>query len=115
MMNLEEIKKRFQPHTALAVTIESGRIAVDLVRREKETTSIAQSLAIAIGADAVLRDPEKAGAQLAEALATAGTKERRCVVCVPPGWALSSSADLPEVSDEDLRGYLELQAEREFP
>jgi hypothetical protein len=48
-------------------------------------------------------------------LRAAGIREKRCVVCVPPGWALSASTDLPEVSDEDLRGYLELRAEKEFP
>ena len=36
------------------------------------------------------------------------------MVCIPPAWALTASADLPEVSPEDLHGYFELRAEREF-
>jgi hypothetical protein len=36
------------------------------------------------------------------------------VVCVPPGWALTASTDLPEVNPDDLRSFLELRAEREF-
>ena len=37
------------------------------------------------------------------------------MVRIPPGWALTASIDLPEVSAEELRSYLELCAEREFP
>ncbi len=37
------------------------------------------------------------------------------MVCLPAGWALTTSTDVPGVSAEDLRGYLELRAEREFP
>lgn len=114
-LNIAEIKKRFQPQTALAVTLKSDRIAVDLVRRETEVLRVSQSLVVPVGADLILKDPEKAGKEFAAALETAGIKERRCVVCVPPNWALSASTEVPEVSEEDLRGYLELQAEHEFP
>src|SRR5205823_11343469 len=110
-----ELKKRLQPHSALALTLESGRIVIDLVKRENDAINVAQSLSIPIGADAILKDPEKSGNALATALETAHIKEHRCVVCVPPNWALSAATDVPDVSAEDLRGYLELQAEREFP
>src|SRR5438067_7887768 len=114
-LDLAEIKKRLKPHTALAVTLGSDRIAIDLVRRDEDRGRVAQSLSIAFGAEDVLKTTDKVGTALAEALEAAAIKERRCVVCVPPNWALSASTDLPEVSDEDLRGYLELRAEKEFP
>ena len=43
-------------------------------------------------------------------------REKRCAVCVPP--ALGADAlppTCPPSSPDDLRGYLELRAEREFP
>jgi Tfp pilus assembly protein PilN len=111
-LDLNKIKKRFGTRSFVAITIESGRIAVSLVKANEE---IAQpGFFIALGDEDVLKEPEKAGQQLAAALGAAGIRERQCVVCVPPGWVLTASADLPEVAVEDLRGYLELRAEQEF-
>jgi hypothetical protein len=109
-----ELKKRLTARSMLAVTIESGRLAVKLVRGEEGDSQPSPSLSIPVGDEEILKDPEAAGKQLAGALAAAGIRERQCVVCVPPSWALTASADLPAVSDEDLRGYLELRAEKEF-
>ena len=114
-LDLAALKKRFQVHTVLAVSLESGRIAVDLLRREEGGSRIVRSFSLPLGAEAVLADAEKAGQVFAEQLAAAGFRERRCVVCVPAGWALTTSTDVPSVDAADLRGYLELRAEREFP
>jgi hypothetical protein len=113
-LDLDELKKRLRTRSALAITIESGRIAVNVVRNEENGATPAPALSVPIRDSDVLEDPDKAGNQLSTALAAAGIRERNCVVCVPPGWALTSSADLPEIGADDLRGYLELKAEREF-
>src|SRR2546428_14159529 len=93
--DVAEIKKRLQTRAALAVTLESARMVVALVRRENGGSAVVQSLSIPIGAEAVVQDPEKTGTELAAQLDAAGIRERRCVVCIPPGWALSGSTDLP--------------------
>jgi len=113
-LDLDELKRRLRTRSALAITIESGRIAVNVVRNEENGATPAPALSVPIRDSDVLEDPDKAGNQLSTALAAAGIRERNCVVCVPPGWALTASTDLPEVGAEDLRGYLELRAEREF-
>jgi Tfp pilus assembly protein PilN len=112
-LDLNDIKKRLMTRSALAVTIESGRVVAKVVRGEGEQTQTA-ALTIPVGGEEILKDPDKAGQQFATALSGAGIRERECVVCVPAGWALTASTDLPEVGAEDLRGYLELRAEREF-
>ena len=114
-LDLTALKKRFQMRSVLAVTLESARIAIDLLRREEGGITVVRSFSVPIGAEAVLADAEKAGQQVSEQLAAAGIRERRCVVCVPAGWALTTSTDVPGVDAADLRGYLELRAEREFP
>ena len=114
-LDLATLKKRFQPRTVLAITLESARIAVDLVRRDEGGSSVVRSFSLPIGAEAVIADAEKAGQLFAEQLAAAGIREKRCVVCVPAGWALTTSTDVPGFDAADLRGYLELRAEREFP
>lgn len=108
-----ELKKRLQPRSALALTVEPDRIALSVVRRE-DTGETLPPIHLPLAAESWLNDPAKAGAELAAALESAGIRERRCVVCLPTQWALSASADLPEVSAEDLRSYFELRAEREF-
>jgi hypothetical protein len=113
-LDLNQLKKRLQTRSALAITIESGRLAAKLVRNEGEGALATPSISLALGDEEILKDPEGAGQQLASALGAAGIRERNCVICVPPGWALTASTDLPDVSGEDLRGYLELRAEREF-
>jgi len=113
-LDLNELKKRQRARSALAITLESGRLAAKLVRCDEYDSQPAPSFSIPLGDEEVLKDPDKAGHQLIAALGAAGIRERRCVVCVPPGWALTASTDLPEVDAEDLRGYLELRAEREF-
>jgi len=62
----------------------------------------------------LLENPQQAGTALAEALAADGLSERRCVLCIPPSWAMTAGTEFPDVSEEDLRGYFELRAEREF-
>lgn len=114
-LDIGDLKKRLQTRGALAITLESGRTAVALVRRGPDVEGSSTELALPLGAEAILADPVKAGRELGEALKAARLRERRCVISVPPGWAMSASTEVPEMGGEDLRGYMELRAEREFP
>jgi hypothetical protein len=100
---------------ALALNVESDRIELAWLRRENGGSRLLQSLALAAGADAILEDPQRVGRELRAALSEAKIQERRCVVCLPPGWALVATTDLPAVTGDDLRSYFELCAERAFP
>jgi Tfp pilus assembly PilM family ATPase len=114
-LNIAELKKRFQPRTSLALTLESERVAVSVLSEQESGDGVFQTFSIPVGADEISREPEKAGALLAAALNESQVRHRACVVRIPPGWAMTASIDLPDVSSEDLRSYLELCAEREFP
>lgn len=114
-LNFAELQKRWQVRTVVGLTLESGRVVVDLVRREEGGSRVVKSFALPFGAESVVADPEKIGQQLAAQLAAEDVREKRCVVCIPAGWALTTATELPSVAAEDLRGYLELRAEREFP
>ena len=115
--DVERLKKRLQPRSALALTLEADHIAVSVVRLhlDDDGRDVIPVRSVPVGADDVFKHPEKAGGILAAALEAAGLREKRCAVCVPPAWALAASTDLPAVQPDDLRGYLELRAEREFP
>lgn len=109
------LRQRLQTAQALGVTLEPGRLTVDLVRRDETGVRTVRSFALPIALEALLANPEAAGAELATQLLAGNIRERRCAVCVPPGWALTAPTDVPEMSAEDLRSYLELRAERDFP
>ena len=110
-IDFTQLKNHFQPPAVLALTVGLDRLAVRLVRPEGAALP---PLSLDIPAAKLLENPVKAGAELLSALETASLRERRCVVCLPPSWALSASADMPQVEAQDLRGYFELRAEREF-
>lgn len=109
---LEDLKKKLRPDSALALTLESSRVAVSFATPGGAAREIAS---LPYGADAVAANAEKIGKELLAALDAAGVRERRCVLCLPPEWAFTATADMPEITGEDLRGYLELRAEQEFP
>ncbi len=113
--NFSAVKQRFQTRAALAISLESGRTALAVVRHGPGVTGESNHALLPMGAEAALADPVKAGRELAEMLDAQGIRERRCVISVPPGWAMTTSGEVPEMSGDDLRGYLELRAEREFP
>ncbi len=109
------VKKRLQTRSVLTLTLTAERVEVALVRGTADSDIIPQLFApVTLGAEEIYRNPERAGATLAAALEVAALREKRCAVGVPPAWALTASSDLPSVSPEDLRGYLEIRAEREF-
>jgi hypothetical protein len=114
-LNLADLKKRWRARSVLAITVESGRVNVALVRRDNGETRVIESFTLPFGADAVVADAETIGKELAKQLEAAGIRERRCVLCIPPSWALTAPTDVPAINAEDLRGYFELRAEREFP
>lgn len=113
-IDLATIKKRLQVRSLLALTLEPDRLVASVVRNEASDAPPRAPIVIDVGADDIVRQPEKAAQSVALALSTAGWREKRCVICVPPGWALSTSTELPAMSAEDLRGYLEIRAEQEF-
>ena len=114
-LDLAQLKKRWQTRAVLAITIESGRVLVDLLDASNGESRVVRSFSLLFGAESIAIDPEKAGQEFAMQLAAAEIRERRCVVCIPPGWALTTATDVPDIAGDDLRGYLELRAEREFP
>lgn len=104
-----------RPSSLLALTIESHQVVAAQVKRENGGSRLVKSLTISLTPESIVGDPEQAGLTLGSALREAGIPDTRSVVCVPPSWALTASADLPDLDKEELAGYLELRAEQEFP
>jgi len=108
---LQKIQHRLQPAALLALSVEPARVVARLV---KPDGGVSDAITLETTAEALAAHPAQTGAELHAALEAAGMKERRCAVTLPSSWALSAAADLPDVGAEDLQGYFELRAEREF-
>jgi hypothetical protein len=110
-----KLKEKLRNRAVVTITFFSGETGVRLVKREGDQVRSETRLFLPLGAEHVLAQPENFGAELATLLSAHGVRERQCVVCLPPAWAFTHSTDVPELSGEDLRGYIELKAEKEFP
>ena len=62
--------------------------------------------------DPLANEAELVGQEIRNHLDAAGIRERRCVVGIPLGWALTQSVKLPELPDEDIASLLQIEAER---
>src|SRR5690349_20017074 len=110
-----EVRQRLPKQGVLAVTSESCRIVVECIQHHGNGARVEHSFLLPFGANAVVESPENVGKELLAQLELANIRERKTVVCVPASWALTTTAEVPGVSEEDLRGYMELRAEKEFP
>ena len=71
-------------------------------------------VAVDLSLNPLSHDPELAGREIRERLDAAGIRERRCVVCLPLGWALTLSLRMPALPEGDVAGFLQMEAERGF-
>jgi hypothetical protein len=55
-----------------------------------------------------------AGREIRNALDAAGIRERRCAVCLPTSWLMTLQTKVPDLTEADRAGFLQLEAERGF-
>src|SRR6185295_18400260 len=65
--------------------------------------------------DPLTAEVELAGREIRKQLDAAQIRERWCAVCLPLNWALTLTAKLPEIPEEDVADFLQIEAERGFP
>jgi hypothetical protein len=104
-----------RPRSVLGLTLTGDRLGLCHLARANGTAGVLQSATLVLSADPLSGDPAAAGQMLREQLAAAGIRERQCVVALPPGWIMARPVAVPELSPEDLAGFLQLEAEKGFP
>jgi hypothetical protein len=107
--------KRKRLSSILGLTIDTGRIEGVVVRRSNGSVTVAQSVNGMLSLNPLTTASELAGREIRNLLDAAGIHERKCVVGVPIGWALTASVDLPDLPPEDAANLLQIEAERAFP
>ena len=109
---------KFREHKSiLGISFEGRHITACVMRDVGNKLDVREIIQATLSLDLLSSDPELMGREIRKHLDDAGIRLNRCVVCVPLKWALTVQTELPdsELSDEDLEGFIAVQAEREFP
>lgn len=99
----------------MGLTLENGRLEAVMLKRTNGSVEVKKTLNVPLTLDLLRNEPELVGREIRNLLDAAGIRERRCVVGVPPDWVLSLHTPLPDLPEEDVQSFLELEAERGFP
>jgi hypothetical protein len=113
MINL--LQRKRVPSSILGLALDGSRLEGVVLRRTNGSLQVQKSFASTLTLNPMTADPELVGREIRNHLDQAGIRERRCVVGVPLNWALTLHTKIPDVPEEDVAGFLEIEAERGFP
>src|SRR5260221_61933 len=99
----------------LGLSLDGSLLQGALVRRSNGSVAIQKTFFASLSLDPLTNDPELVGQEIRNLLEKAGIRERVCAVCVPLNWALTLQTKVPELPDDDVASFLQLEAERGFP
>lgn len=110
-----KLNNRKTSHSVLGLTLDGGRLKAVVLRRSNGSAEVKKTADVPLTLDLLRNEVELVGREIRNLLDAAGIRERRCVVGVPPEWVLSQHTALPDLPEEDIQSFLELEAERGFP
>ena len=114
-LNMTKPKAKRPPSSLLGLKLERNRIEGVVVRRSGSGVQIQKSFQASMALDPLTNDVELVGREILNQLNAAGIRERRCAVCLPLHWALTLQVAVPEIPEEDVAEFLNLEAEKGFP
>ena len=116
---LKPLKTSLKPGKAavsiLGLAFDGSHLQGVLLKRSNGSIRVEQSLSVSLALNPATGDPELVGREIRNRLDEAGIRERRCAVGVPLNWALTLQTKLPDLADEDVESFLQIEAERGFP
>src|SRR5438445_1723745 len=96
-------------------SLDGNRLEGVVLRRTNGSLVLQKTISASLSQDHLTNDPELVGREIQNHLEKAGIRERRCAVCVPLNWVLTSQTKLPDLPEADVSGFLQIEAERGFP
>jgi hypothetical protein len=110
-----ELLKKKKPSTVLGLALEKDRLEGTVLRRSNGSLNVLQSLTVPLALNPFTGDPELVGREIRNHLNHAGVRERRCVVALPLNSAMFLLVEVPDMPEEDVPSFLQIEAERGFP
>jgi len=108
------ILKKQRPSSILGLAFDGDRIEAVTLKKTNGHYHAARSASAPLALSPLTGDPELVGREIRNVLEQAGIRERRCIVALPLNWILTQQVSIPEISDEEVPGFLDLEAERGF-
>ena len=99
----------------LGLTLDGSRLEGVVLRRTNGSLQQQQAFTATLSLDPLTNDPELVGREIRNHLDAAGVRERQCVLGLPLKWALTVHTKLPDLPEEDVASFLQIEAERGFP
>ncbi len=118
MIDLKQLDKWFQRHpgnSLLGLAFDGSRFDGVWVRRTNGSVEIKKAFSVSLSLDPLTAEVELAGREIRKQLDAEQVRERWCAVCLPLNWALTTTVELPEIPEEDVADFLQIEAERSFP
>jgi hypothetical protein len=100
--------------SVLGLALDGNRLEAVVLRRANGTVQVRQTVSTSLALSPLTDDPVLAGREIRNHLDTAGIRERRCAVCLPPSWLMTLQCKLPDLPEADRVNFLQLEAERGF-
>lgn len=99
----------------LGLAIRGNRLTAAVAKRINGAVRFSSHASVELSSSPWADDFERAGQEIRAFLERREIRESRCLLCLPLNIAMSMSVEIPDLSEDDLQSYLELQAESEFP
>jgi hypothetical protein len=109
------LRRKSLPTSVLGLTLEGSRLEGVVVRRSNGSLQVGKTFQATLALDPLNGDPELVGREIRNHLEQAGIRERRCALCLPAGWAVVLHTEVPDLPEDDVPGFLDIEAERGFP
>ena len=106
--------KRRGLDSLLGLVLDGSRLEGAVVRRVNGALQAQQTFSVSLSLDPLTAEPELVGREIRNHLDAAGIRERNCVLGLPLKWVLTSHCDIPQMAEEDVTSFLQLEAERGF-
>ena len=110
-----DLLKQPRLSSLLGLSLDGSRLDGIGLRRTDGALHIQQSFSVSLSLDPLTNDPELVGREIRNHLDAAGVRERQCIVGLPLKWALTTHIEVPELPEADIAGFLQIEAERNFP
>jgi hypothetical protein len=111
---MKPIFKKAKLSSVLGLAFDGNRLEGAVVRRSGGGVEAQQKFSVPLALNPLNAQPELFGQEIRNHLAAQGIREKHCVLALPLSWALLAHSNIPEVSDDDLPGFLDMEAERNF-
>ena len=114
-LNMINMLKRKRLSSIVGLSLDGSRLEGVVLRRTNGSVQQLGSFSATLSLDPLTAPVELVGREIRNQLDAAGVRERHCVVGLPLKWALTTHTEVPDLAEEEIPGFLQIEAERGFP